>query len=179
MRDSNQSGKSISLKERLIIEVKSLFDALDREKVKEAVEHLIREGVDAEEEKRELFRIRFRELLKKRVKVNWAGMFLGPFWLSYRNRPFGALYLSLLSYLLQLLLAKVVINTAGFHPSAAVFLLLLSLGAALLPYLYAGFFGDAYLAVSLYRGLSIRKTFAGVLLYLISGFILFTTLFSP
>jgi len=176
MRDSNQSGKGISLKERVIIEVKSLYEAFNREKVKEAVEYLVREGVDAEEEKRELYRIRFRELLQKRIKVNWAGMLLGPFWLSYRNRPVGALYMSLLSYLIQVLLAQVAIKTVASHPLITVISLILLILVALAPYLYAGFLGDAYLAVSLYKGLSIRKNLLAFLLYLLSGFILFSVL---
>jgi len=178
--EREKAGKE-SLKDRVVreltIEVKSIWDVFNREKVKEALEGVLEEtGLEVEEDKKPVYEARFRTLLKRIEmgksprRLNFAGAFFGGFWGSYRNRLWGSLYLYTLAVSLQLFLLLMGESLLGIMksiPLTALVYLLVLFFVTFIPYFFFGLYGDAYLAITAYKGLPITRSWKKVGLYVL------------
>jgi len=165
------------LLDRFSVEVKNIWRAFNWEEVKKALEELVEKELPMEEEKREIYRARFKNLLRKGkpYQANWGAGIFGYYWLGYRQRFFAGLYLFLLMSLFQLLEVKVFLANVAFfqsHASLGLFWILLILLTTLAPFLYCFLFADAYLALTMSNGLSAHRSFKHALALFVAIFLL-------
>ncbi len=170
----------IGIKERIVREAKGIGAVFNGEKVLESVKEIVEnpEVFEMEDGKKEFYLRKFKEMLEEgRVrKVNFVGLFLGPYWASYRNRPWGALVVLFTTGLLGFFLATILKGMHGVIiqvPLLAFLFLLLALVLQLAPFVYFGLYGYAYLAAT--KDIPATKSIKGIFIYVIIG-VLFSLL---